>query len=433
MSSNGGIKLKARDTIVVLLVLHVFFTQLPYFTWSTFCGGAFGRIYGMQYSTAFALLAVFLTFLLPKNKLRIKIYHIVIIISAVFTVAVSGGISHALSFEWIPYIVIFVFLLLPKELQFNVYSKYKTIIAITAFFAIIVYLITLVYPGLPSVRLESYEPYKQATGQYYNLYGVSVNRVAKTLSDFGVRKLCGLFDEPGRLGTICALFLVSEKMKIKGNFENVILFTAGVLTFSLAFFLIIIIYLVVSLLPKLSVKAICIIGLLIVLYVIFINFNFSNADLRAFQKRFIVTGNVLAGDNRTNIYYDIIFNDFKSSDFITLLFGNGAGAMSLVQNQLLVDGYSYKNLLYDYGYVGFGCQIVFLAMVLVELLRKNKVRYGDMLHCIALFIVYLANMYQRPTMFSFNYFLIFIGGILIVIKDQHNHSRRAELEWIRKK
>ena len=405
-------KFSLKKLAQVLFVLYAFYTLLPYFTWNTFLNGILGEAFGMQYSTGFAMLAILITFTIyVKGRIKPSYSLFIAVIIPLFTICFSGGIGHVLSFEWIPYLTIISFITIPKDDQNCVYRLYKRIIVLSLIVPIIIYLLGVINIELPYARLESYEPIKQAGGTYYKLYYFAVNRVSRSLSDFGVRKLCGVFDEPGRVGTICGLLLASDKLRIKNKWDNIILLIAGILSFSLSFYLIVAIYLFAANVQRLKAKSIAIIIVLAVSYLFFINFHFSNPDIVAFQQRFLVTGNGLVGDNRTNIYYDAIIKDFLDSGFLKVLFGNGAGSMSSTQSRLLVDGYSYKNLLYDYGFVGFGVQIIWLLVFTCEnFLRKKEIKH-EKYHILALLIVYLANMYQRPSMMSFQFLLIFIGGL----------------------
>ena len=405
-------KISLNKMAQVLFVLYAFYTLLPYFTWNTFFHGILGEAFGMQYSTGFATLAIIITLIFySKGRIKISFSLFIAFIIPLFTICFSGGFEHIFSFEWIPYLVVFSFITMTLDDQNSVYRIYKRIIVISLIIPIIIYLLGVLNIEIAYTRLESYEPIKQAGGTYYKLYYFAVNRVSRSLSDFGIRKLCGIFDEPGRVGTMCGLLLASDRVKIKNNWDNIILFVAGVLSFSLSFYLIIAIYLFAANVQRLNAKSIAALVVLVLGYILFINYKFSNPDIAAFQQRFFIAGNVLAGNNRTNIYYETIIDDFHNSGFWKVLFGNGAGSMSRIQSRLLVDGYSYKNLLYDYGYVGFGIQIFWLFVFTFENFLMKKDIKKEKYHIIALLIVYLANMYQRPSMMSFQFLLIFIGGL----------------------
>ena len=70
---------------------------------------------------------------------------------------------------------------------------------------------------------------------YYNYYGISF-----IYSGWDVIRLCGVCNEPGYWGTLAALLLCAEKVKLH-KLADLFIFISGIFTISLAFVMILII------------------------------------------------------------------------------------------------------------------------------------------------------------------------------------------------
>ena len=112
----------------------------------------------------------------------------------------------------------------------------------------------------------------------------------------------------------------------------------------------------------------------------------------------------LVGDNRTNERFDAIYSSIYD-DPTALFIGYGMGEIGAIQRNLLLDGSSYKCLIYDYGYIGFGLFIIWIFYA-VNIFKGQK----NNLNIFILLFMYIINIYQRPTMFYPAYLIILIGG-----------------------
>lgn len=145
------------------------------------------------------------------------------------------------------------------------------------------------------------------------------------------------------------------------------------------------------------------------IYIGFINIDFSDPTLSTLQNRIIITESGLVGDNRTNDAFDALMDDFNRSDLYTRLFGAGDGAIGEIQASRNIDGSSYKCMIYNFGYVGYGLSIIWLVMYGIIQMKQKR---SDRVQMFSLLVLYLANMYQRPSVFYMGYLLIMFGGMV---------------------
>lgn len=217
-------------------------------------------------------------------------------------------------------------------------------------------------------------------------------------------RICGIYNEAGLVGTVCSLFLTADKFQFKRKWDNVILLVGGFLSFSMAFYFMVIVYYALVNLGKHKLKNAIALSSIIILFFVFMNFEFSNPALSSLQARLQITQEGLVGDNRTNERFDAIYSSIYD-DPTALFIGYGMGEIGAIQRNLLLDGSSYKCLIYDYGYIGFGLFIIWIFYA-VNIFKGQK----NNLNIFILLFMYIINIYQRPTMFYPAYLIILIGG-----------------------
>lgn len=403
-----NIKIKYKALICFFFALYAVYIQSPFFTWSTFMSGMFGSVAGLQISTGIALLGILLSIMIFFKRSIImdfqkRFLSLLLMVICVLNVNIASDFKDTFSFLFVPYLAVLTLFLLPQDYKIYTYNIFRWIFTVSLIIPIIIFVLTVCGIEVPYSELQSYEIVKQNIGVSYKLYPFAITRIQKYQPAFYSLKLCGIYDEPGRVGTLCGLILTSEQFKLKKRKSNIILLIAGVMTFSLAFYFIIGIYFVIKGMVN-KQKGIFIILSIVAVYIIFINFPFTNSDMLQFQMRFKFANGTLVGDNRTNeSYMNLVINGF-GKNLKTILFGQGAGSLAAIQAMNTIDGSSFYSLLYDYGIVGFFAQIIWIILYCLQ--EKTK-----RIYCLPILFIYLANMYQRPSMFSFTFMLVLFGGI----------------------
>lgn len=208
-------------------------------------------------------------------------------------------------------------------------------------------------------------------------------------------RLCGLFNEPGFYGTIAAFVLCIDRMNLK-KWDNLLIFIAGCLTFSMAYFAIIFIYLVF-----LTRKRKGVFFVLIALYV-FVLFVLPELDLgpsvNKLISRFTIEDGQFVGDNRSDEALDDALEVMMNSQEKWLGYGQGYAST-------LATGIStYKIYLINYGIFGF--ILIFGSLVLSTFRLSQKNAY------IVIFLIcFYVSVYQRPNIYTVLYFVVLLGGI----------------------
>lgn len=221
------------------------------------------------------------------------------------------------------------------------------------------------------------------------------------------------FDEPGVVGTISGCILLMKGLNWE-KWETYPLIISGIFSFSLAFYILLLIN--VLLFNSLRNKLPIIIGVICLMF-IFYNNDFVN---RLIFDRFAIEDGTLAGNNRTTSQMDQFMKTYIYSDKV--LFGYGHHYSQIV-NQ---GGSSYKNLIIDYGIIYFILLLSFTIVISVYILKdiKTILRY---------MIIWWAIIFQRPYITMMLYFsLLYLSIIYIKYKTDPSISNAKRKHLILK-
>lgn len=283
------------------------------------------------------------------------------------------------------------FFLLEDVEKKKIYDYFKGYIYLLSLIGIIVYFCSII--GIP--LLHTTVPYYDHTSTVYLNYGFTY------LSRYGgVTRLCGLFNEPGYLGTMIAFVLCTENMNLKDK-KNIIMFIAGCCTLSVAFFLIVALYTIITKVkdPKYIIPLV----LLFAFYFFVLpHIHFSNVAVQRLVNRLSFANGALVGDNRSNSVIDGVLADVLSSPEY-MLWGYGNGYTSTLT---YLGGIStYKSYIINFGLVGFG--LIFIPPIL-EAIRQSRMNRTIVIYIIC----FVLSIYQRPNIYSLSYFAVLYGGII---------------------
>jgi hypothetical protein len=202
-----------------------------------------------------------------------------------------------------------------------------------------------------------------------------------------------MFDEPGVIGIFVTVLLVIDNYNFKSK-QNIILFIAGILSFSLYFILcsIVFFFLTGSLKKRLFV---------IPIFIIFFLFTKDNLLLdNLVWDRLTIEDGQWKGDNRSSAGLNASYSSFLHSD--DLLWGKG-------QNYLRSYGEtgnsSYKELVMTYG-------LVFLIFLCISFILFAYIHIRNRKYFFLFLLLFFGMIYQRPFIFDPAYFFIYIAAIL---------------------
>lgn len=305
--------------------------------------------------------------------------------------------------QWAPLFLleIFAFALTPDNMKkdaFNLYVWFLTLMSVAGLLVVFSFLFFHILP----YTIVPYYGDNFNNNVYLNFY------IAYLFVDSmdGMR-LCGLFNEPGYFGTMLALAIVSENFNIKKP-RVVIMLVAGFFTFSVAFF----VTLVAFLIFRNCNRPLYLIVFVIALYFFFEvlpTLHFEDRMLDILVQRLSFENGSLAGDNRDYIDTTLLMNDFNNSNDI--VFGRGFGATKGL-------GVSFKMMIVQLGYVG-----VFLTYGLLFFAGWKYSK--DNWIAISFLLCFTINVYQRTNIFCMNYFVVLFGGLLYIKQSVNNKLSKS--------
>ena len=327
--------------------------------------------------------------------LPILIYFSMIVFNNYYGGIIISGLLGII--QWI------IFALSSEKIQSITFRYLKNAIFIISVLGIICYL---------NYTLKLFIPYEEVN--YYTLNNISTYIDYKIIflfkgidfsSSSQIVRLCGIFNEPGFIGTIAALILSASDFNLKDK-KNIIILIAGMMSFSLAFALISILYLILK--YSKNIKTFIIVIIIIFAYInILPNIHTNNANINNIIQRMTITENGLLGDNRSKKQLDLIF-DYSIRTKPIFGFGDG-----YLQTQNTGGGnLTYKIYVIQYGI--FGCLLMWGSLLLASL-YKNK----NNINVFFYIIIFFLSIYQRPHIFNLMYQILLFGGILYV-KDNKN-------------
>lgn len=257
-----------------------------------------------------------------------------------------------------------------KELVLKSYKAYRSILLVFFTLSIIVYVLWLF--DLAGVG-EIIEPLNKLKTHKYLKYPFMV-----TSMDEESKRFRAIFDEPGVVGTICGLILVSEQMNMK-KLGNWVFLVAGLFSFSFYFYVAIIVG-VVLFSTKLKFRWL-IVPIFAVALIVSYNIPYmyekvwSRFEWDAEEGKFV--GDNRNADDLTEHYESIV----GTKDFFT---GEGSAVAKEYNNSA-----SLNLIIVKHGFI-----FVFLNLMGFAILSFREIR--NKLLWITFFVFFVLTLYQRP-------------------------------------
>ncbi|MBN1186614.1 MAG: hypothetical protein JXB49_30335 [Bacteroidales bacterium] len=238
-------------------------------------------------------------------------------------------------------------------------------------------------PALNALKVDNYSVY---------LFDINISR-------FSFRYF-SVFDEPGVVGTVCAILISYKAIEIK-TFQGKVILLSGLLSFSLAFYII----LIFNLIYYFNKKHI------ILFVLIFFTLSFlpeDNVIKISIIERLQFADGQLSGDNRTVKAFDNNYEYFLEEGGRDLWFGRGvlADQYDDIDN---AGGSSYKYLVYRHGIVGVMLFIAFFTFVTLSIAPIKRGYFY--------LIVFILLAYQRINILLLYNIALFVGGLVKIAYD----------------
>nr|HAT8714110.1 hypothetical protein [Legionella jordanis] len=439
----GGDFLNSTNFLIASLTLVALISIQPFFIWSH------SKLY---YSASTLLLCLSYLFYF-KNVKQFNWDNLVFILCCLFfliyiTLLPKANHQHVRWIFLMPFIV--AYFSLPFTLQKKVCEFFSLSFLLTLLPGILILLLMILAIPVPFTTMDSPVSSFSQSGVYYLCFpgAIFINTNSILLPNGGIlSRLCGIWGEPGTVGTVCALLLAAEGFQLK-HFRSKLIWLAGFLAFSLAFFALFLIgACLFSLLERrfnliayvlLSILGVCLsLGTLSPMYDGAKKDFIQRVDE---EKKTKVTSKLLIDssgrkislgtslrqneiiDNRSSMQMNELFREYLFSDIKTLLLGIASDASDVYGGD---NKATWKIIFTNYGVIGFLLLMaIFLYYACLFVKSKNNVTY------IALFFfLFFLSFYQRPIIWLPFYFVIFSGGIIGLssrFEQQEMHLLGAE-------
>lgn len=393
-----------------LFACTAFLGLSPYFIWHT--SGLLFQIFIISTFSFFIVITI-----TEKPKYNRVNYMLVFFCIFVYIALYHSNLERLIK-ALILGLLLFAFLLVRNEDKLESFKYFTILFSISLIPGLILYISNLIGIDLAWSYLEPINPLKTQLGHYYRRYLGSVVLISSRSAPIWPYRFCGMFDEPGVVGTVSALLLVGNRFNFKSFYVKILLIS-GIITFSLAFFVIVIASLVIELILRRNFRIVIIIGCFFSLFILFSTYLEDNYLIQRYVlNRITNLGSGLIVDNRTTQSFDYEFEQFFHRGLNTILFGEGVGSRS--DNMNLLGSSSIKLVIYDSGIIGFSALI--LLFIVLVLCHKSK-------QAVIFLVIFIASMYQRPSVLNYAYILIFMGSILNTSmanqSDTYKYSKNA--------
>lgn len=427
-TSLYGARISTYQIMIWLCALSAILSMNPYFVWNTYHKGVLSNVVYIIVSISILLLFQKVIcmgkvradyFLVAISLLIIYIYMFII------RAGEDGFQTKVLYGKLLMFVFMALFVMLPKYIKKDIYEKFLLIFIISMIPGLLYGMLELLGGSINYKLLEPESAAKVLADYYYKLYpGAVIWLSANT-------RLSGIFDEPGMVGTVAGLMLVANGIKLNKNWKNILLLICGVCSLSLAFYTIVLIALCLRCIKRQQWKLFAIILGVIIVYFTILAVRIDNPTFIKLQERLTISDGEFLGNNRLTSKFDYEYQKFISGDIKYKLFGLGRNASS--NNPKMYGSSSYKMIIYDYGYFGFIIMLIWITFSFHIENGKKILKYWE---AYVLLAVFLASLYQRPSIYFIYYIVILLGGsssIYIHANSVNKYEKNFDLNIINMK
>lgn len=279
----------------------------------------------------------------------------------------------------------------PTKFLQGVFKAFTTIYCIIIGLALVSWLLLLL--GLNS-PIGTVMPLNSNDFEYYTVYPIFL--VTSNFFDIETMfRFAGSFDEPGMVGTFSALLLFANSFSFK-NWKTYVLLLSGIASFSLYFYVVLVIGLVPYLLGRKKVSV-------LVLAVIAFAALYLNTKDNEIMGRLIwdrlewdTSENRIVGADRTQYEAEKIYKSKKGTIEFWIGLDNYESYRIIARGSN-----SYQNIVMHNG------MVFLLAYILFFVLYARSVRTKTSSYVVFL-ILFIACIYQRPQVLSSAYLFIYV-------------------------
>lgn len=374
-----GLTFNKSTLIVNLFVLIVFLQNPPWPLW--------GRWFPPLF-LCFLISSVLLLDRVLKTKIRNKyLFYFTFLLFLFFIGFQSLGDFRTSSLVTI--VIFFQLFFLSFEEKCSILNKITSVLSLIITISLPLWLINQSVFSLPFGYDMQYGDWKGDNGKtIIENYFFFVQE-----KDYFINRFYSIFDEPGVLGTLCAFLLFANRYNFKDK-RIIMILMGGIFTYSLAFFILTFVGLLLYYIRKPGVlTVVCISGLLIGIM--------TMSFLKEYAASAVVLDRLLSPqsslESRASPDLDQYFSRYISSvEFIL-----GKGTNFLENSKLNLGGQGYKIFLIENGIIG---SILVIGMYLFTYPTNRYLIFSY-------FLIFLLSSLQRPFLFTPYQLIVYYAGV----------------------
>jgi hypothetical protein len=364
---------KSIDSLLFILSGIAIVLSSPYFVWES-------QLLIFRITHLVGNIILLFIILKHNNYLIFNIELVLFFLLVSLYTMFAGTEIH--EFSYLPLLSLLFISLRPIQ-QLRIFNYFVTILAVFYFIGLLSYLLSIL--GL-NIQIGS----ATAPNMSKNPYLVFFGHVEE--SGLPIYRFSGIFDEPGVVGTLNGLILSSIGISTR-NIKSIIILLAGLVSFSLAFYIILILFILFNL----NFKNIFLAVFILITLILFSGDKFNDLII----SRLAIEDGRLAGDNRTTLVFDEWYEEYLTKGGKDLILGRGKGSFKTIEE---VQGVStYKVFIINYGLIGVGLIICFYASCVYFINNSKKGWF--------LLFIFIISAYQRSYLLDFYSLIMFFGGL----------------------
>lgn len=356
------------------------------------------------------------------NLLKMKIHENTVPIIILLIINFIYNYTHTTSFSFLSFlninsiIIISIFIVLSSvNFKIKLLRGFDFFIKCICFVSLIGWFLYLVRIPLPHYYSDTSDFYSH---EVYYLFLVGANNILEDLSP----RFCGMFLEPGHVGSTCCLLLFINKFNFKDK-SNYIYLLSIILSLSLAAYCLFFIGLCLHLFLK---------GVHIMKYILFMGaftgafyifgLTYNNGDNIFNEKilsRLVIVDGELSGDNRTSMLFDVYYEDWLKNGNVINGYGKKAYGENGEATNILYGCASFKRFFFVNGIIG----VILVGALYCSLFYKYRSRQGW-----GFFVLFIICNMIRDYPFRLMWLYLFIlGSIALSLSEKSTIMSLAKI------
>lgn len=382
--------LSRKDNIdSLILVIFLFFLTNPYFFWAW---------YGNLFANILVSTIAMIMFWRHKDSIKGQRNTILTFYMIVWSLYLANEFFKGARLgvvAYIPYVLLGFVPFVKKGFGQAVFNKFVTIYAVLIGVSMVSWILAMTGVISPIGELGVGNESLEAQRKSYLVYPMSLISTSG-LDEFG--RFCGIFDEPGVVGTLGGLILCGLRYNMK-DWRAVIILLSGLLSTSMFFYGLTAVYWILQLLLVKKKTGV----VLLMIATVFVSYQLTKDNETVSylvwdrfewdSKEGGFAGNTREGESTT-----LALNKMKATGEIWF----GVKDKEAYWNEMMGTSSIY-NIFAMYGII---FTVSYLAWLISFGYHYRISRWDFILYC---FLV-LGCMYQRPNMFSLPYTFLFVGA-----------------------